>query len=487
VGGMKRKWGVVWIAAMLLLLTGCLFQPPDDLYQLPEVSADYANLQAAIREVQSALETEYGSSPDVAGILSGDNTATIQLQDLDGDGVRESAITFLRISGADKALKIYIFTQKDEDYQLTGVVEGDGAAIYSVDYVNLNGIGDKELVVCWQISTGVYQVGAYTLDELGHTPTQRTGSLQTDRTNLLATQLLLTSCSAATDGNSVTSGYCLLDFNQDTLTEVAVVRADSSGLSSQVEVYGWEDGAFLSTSSVKLSEGVVSLNRVRSNYLKGEEVYPPAMYVTGTLDDGRRVVDVIAYQKNGGKVQLTNVALDEETGVSRQILQGYTDVGLTDINDDYVAEIPMPTPLPTQGDSGSTNFWLIDWFQYDNNGRQVYVTTTYHNVADGWYLEIPESWRDKLILSRNDQLGAREVVFSLWQGEDQTPLPFLSIYRLTGNNRYNMVNRSNRFILREEESVIYAGRFYDCPWDCGLDETDLLNNFKTIQSSWNGF
>jgi hypothetical protein len=448
------------------------------------VSADYANLQAAIREVQSSLEAQYGASPDGAGILSGDNTATIQLQDLDGDGDRESAITFLRISGADKALKIYVFTQVGEDYQLTGVVEGDGAAIYSVSYVNLNGIGDKELVVCWQVSTGVYQVGAYTLDELGRDHGQGTDD-SSDRSDLLATQLLLTSCSAAIDGSNVAIGCCLLDFDQDLRTEVAVVRTDPGGVSSQVEVYGWEDGAFISEDTVKLSDGVVSLNRLRANYLKGDELYPPAMYITGTLDDGRRVVDVIAYHRVSGQNRLVNLALDEETGVSREILQGYTDVDMTDINDDYVAEVPLPTALPTQGDSGSTNFWLIDWFQYDDSGRRVYVTTTYHNVADGWYLEIPESWRDKLILSRNDQVGAREVVFSLWQGEDQSSLPFLSIYRLTGNNRYNMVNRGNRFILREEESVIYAARFYDCPWDCGLDTTDLLNNFKTIQRSWN--
>ena len=41
---------------------------------------------------------------------------------------------------------------------------------------------------------------------------------------------LLTGCSVATDGTTVTSGYRLLDFDQDTRTEIAIVRLDSGGV-----------------------------------------------------------------------------------------------------------------------------------------------------------------------------------------------------------------------------------------------------------------
>lgn len=485
---MKGKWlRLLAPMALMLLLTGCLFRPPDDLYKLPDVPADYERLTAAIKNVRSGLELEYATSTDVALIISGDNTATIQLQDLDGDGQRESAVTFLKVPGVEKSLKIYIFTQEGEDYKVTGVVEGDGTAIYSVDYVDLNGSGTKELVVSWQIATGVYQLGAYTLDDLECSAAGTAGkAVSGERSELLATQLLLTSCSGGTDGTSVTSGYRLLDFDQDTRTEIAVARIDSGGLNSMLEVYGWKDGAFISLDSVSLSAGVVSLSRIRSNYLQGE-LSPPALYVSSTLADGRRVVDVVAYQKVEGQTEkdLVNLSLDD-TGVSREILQSYADVGLTDINDDTVMEIPAPTPLPTYGGEGQTiNFWLIDWVQYGEAGQRRYVMTTYHNVNDSWYLEIPESWRDKITISRNDQVsGQREVIFSLWRGEEE-PQAFLSIYRLTGSNRANAVTRGSRFILREEESVIYAAQFYDIGWDCGLDETDLLNSFKTIQTSWN--
>ena len=91
---------------------------------------------------------------------------------------------------------------------------------------------------------------------------------------------------------------------------------------------------------------------------------------------------------------------------------------------------------PVYGDNAATNFWLIDWYQYQETGERDHVMTTYHNVTDSWYLVIPQEWEGKITISRNDQvIGQREVIFSLWQGEDKEPVPFLSIYRLTGLNR----------------------------------------------------
>lgn len=58
----------------------------------------------------------------------------------------------------------------------------------------------------------------------------------------MAAELLLTDCSGTSDGSS---GYRLVDLNQDTRTEIAVARMDSGGMGSQVELYGWQDGAFV--------------------------------------------------------------------------------------------------------------------------------------------------------------------------------------------------------------------------------------------------
>ena len=482
VGAVKKKWrSLLLVLAMLLTLSGCLFRTPEALYRQPEKSAGYEQLNGVIRTVKSSLGTELGVTVEDASILSGDNTATIQLQDLDGDGRRESAVTFLRAGGVERPMRIYVFTQIGEEFVVTGVVEGEGSSIYTIDYVELNGTGRKELVVNWQINTGAYQLGVYTLDEIPlpgqelDEESQQEELRAMSREDLLGATLLLTRCSVASDGSS---GVFPLDMDQDTRTEVAVIRMDSSGINSYVELYGWQEGALTPLDQVPLSTGITELFRIRSNYLAGGYSVP-TLYITGTLSDGRRAMDIVAYQ--GG--ELANLTLDK-TGVSREIVQGYTEVTPTDINDDYVLALPSPSPLPTYGESDSANFWLIDWCQYDENGHRNHVMTTYHNVSDGWYLEIPEDWRDEITISRNDAVtGQREVIFSHWRGEDREPEPFLSIYRLA-SSRSGELEANGWFVLLEEEGVIYAAQFHPGSWDCGLDEMDLLDRFQTVQSSW---
>lgn len=487
----SKKWmRVGFMAALFLMLTGCLFRSPTDLYAQPERSAGYEQLNRAIATVKMSLEAEFGTSVENAVIVSGDNTATIQLQDLDGDGERESALCFLRVSGVENAIKIYIFRQVGDRYEVAGIVEGDGTSLYSVDYTELNGSGQKELVVNWQISTGVYTLGAYTLDDLrmpamaswdddsSGNPLFWLAPDAEQRSKLLATEVLLTSWSGAADGSG---GYCLTDIDRDTMSEVAVVRIDSAGVGSHVEIYDWNEGGMSSASTVTLSAGIKSLVRLRANYVGGE-LYPPALYVSGVLPDGERVVDVLTYQND----QLVNLSMDPETGVSQKFIQVYTDVNLADINGDLIYEIPIPSPLPSYSETTPGNFWLINWDQYHENGKSSRVMTTYHNVPDSWYLEIPEHWKNKITIVRNDLvLGQREVVFSYWRGTEEPPVPFLSIYRLTGTNRAAASTRNGRIVLREEGATIYSAKLYDCKeFDCGLDEVELLERFHTIQSSW---
>lgn len=159
---MKRHWsaGLFWLAVLVLTLSGCFFRAPADLYQSPEQSADYLSLTQTIRNAKNALSQEYGVEVEDISVMSGNNTALIQLQDMDGDGATETAVTFFRVPDADRPLKIYFFTKSDEDtYTASAVVEGTGSSIYRVDYVDLNGNGTKEVVVSWQMNTGAYLLG----------------------------------------------------------------------------------------------------------------------------------------------------------------------------------------------------------------------------------------------------------------------------------------------------------------------------------------
>lgn len=471
-GKRMKKWiSVVLLTASMLLLSGCIFRTPDELYQLPQRSPGYGELTKKIEYVKRSLEMEFGTVVEPAVIYSGVNTSNIQLQDLDSDGEPETAVTFLRVPGAELPLRICCFTiQPDGSYELSCMVEGTGSAIYSVDFADLSGSGIKELVVSWQASTNVHRLGVYSLKNDDGKLSQEGGEQGTVAVRHYpeATELMSTTY----------SGYSLLDIDQDTRTELAVIRLDSAGANSQVELYGWENGGFSSLGAVRLSTGITALTRVRSNFVA--DGYS-ALYVTGSLMDGGQSTDIVAWRGD----KLVNLTMNRETGVSSETIWGYN-ISPSDVNNDTVLELPCPKLLPSYQEGVSNNFWLIDWSQYSLNGRSKRVFTTYHNIIDNWYFEVPDFWVGQITIARNDSVsGERGVVFSHWNGQDQEPTPFLVIYKLTGVNRTIRAAQGGRFILAEDDSTIYAASLLASKWDCGLDETGVRDRFRRTSAGWN--
>ena len=127
----KRMLGCLVLAICMLGLGGCMFGNVDEMYALPKSSEAYVNLQAKINQ-------EKGSAEYIAP-LSGENRQTIQLVDVDGDGVQE-AVAFFRDTTSENPLKIVIFKQDEhEEYQVYTRIEGVGSEIESIDYLDLGG------------------------------------------------------------------------------------------------------------------------------------------------------------------------------------------------------------------------------------------------------------------------------------------------------------------------------------------------------------
>ena len=469
---MKKWLSAALMAASMLLLSGCIFKTPDDLYQMPQRSPGYEKLTARIEYVRRTLELQYGTVVEPAVIYSGDNTSNIQMQDLDGDGETETAATFLRVPGAERPLRICLFRKlEDADYELSCMVEGEGAAIYAVDFEDLSGDGNKELVASWQASANAYRLGVYALNHSAWTGTEQSEEGEEDTG--------FNSFPEATELMSTTySGYSLLDLDQDTLMELAVIRVDSAGTNSRMELYGWNEGGLTLRSVAQLSAGITALTDVTPNFVSDNI---RALYVSGVLMDASQTTDIVVWRNE----RLVNLTMNLETGVSNETIQGYN-ISPADVNSDTILEMPRPHLLPGGAEGGTGNVWLIDWSQYNIKGKAKRVFTTYHNILDGWYMELPDHWVDQITISRTDSVsGERAVVFSRWNGAEKEPTPFLVIYKLTGPNRSIRAAQAGRFVLSEDDSTIYAASLLGGRWDCGLDEAGVRDRFHRTTSGWN--
>ena len=141
---MKKR---ILLAAMLiltaLLFAGCTPMTVAEMYALPRRSDEYSNLQAAIDMAMAGLSY---SAP-----VSGDNQQTVQMADLDGDGVDEYLV-FAK-GNTDKPMQILIFSQIGEDkIQIMSVIESNGSAFDRVEYVEVDHTPGCEIVVGRQVS-----------------------------------------------------------------------------------------------------------------------------------------------------------------------------------------------------------------------------------------------------------------------------------------------------------------------------------------------
>ena len=144
------------LAALCLLLGGCAMNvSTDKLYALPSLPAEYASLEAEINALLS-------DGAEHAAPISGSNLQSVQMVDLDGDGVEE-AVAFFRKATDERPVKIYFFRSNGDSYEQMALIEGTASSIYSITYYDLDGDGRREILVGFKSGTELQVLAVYTL------------------------------------------------------------------------------------------------------------------------------------------------------------------------------------------------------------------------------------------------------------------------------------------------------------------------------------
>jgi len=428
-------------AALSLLLSGCMFNASlEDMYELPQVPDEYASLRDQIDAILS-------DGVEYAAPASGANVQSVQMTDLDGDGVEE-AVAFFRNAAEEKPLKIYIFREEGDGYVQSALIEGSGTAVYSIRYADLNADDRKELLVGWRVSTDIQALGVYELD--GKEP-----------------QALMF---------SLYSRYEVLDFDGDGMQEVVVLRSDQEGL-SMAEYYDWESDRLEIASTARLTMTMAELGSVDIGALRGGQA---ALFATGVSEDTRSITDILTLREDG----IANIVRSDYTGVSSEIFRNVL-LEPTDIDGDGVTEVPMPVMLHSTGGSDDDH-WQIYWRNYNEKGQGEIVCSTYHNTAEGWYLVLPEAWEEEIAVRRTSAVDEQGIVFSVYDSAAETYVDTVGIFSITGSSREHKAVRNGRFLLKRQVDTIYSGVFYpgNESWSAAISQEELNQRFRLIVREW---
>ena len=438
---MKKIVFFTLMIVAVLLLCSCSGANVDELYSLPEPQKEYLQLQKLIAD-------EILGGSEYSAPTSGTQRQSIQLVDVDGDGMDE-ALAFMKNSSQTPMILIYRYV--DGQYELASTITGEGSAIGRVEYADLDGDGISEIIVSWKISADLLTMKSYTVH------------------NWSSSILLSAPC----------KDFRISNFDSKGGSEVVVLNFDDEV--GTVQVFFSDKAGEVTQASAHLSSSMISADRFRVSAIQGGK---PAVFVEGHYTEDETnwyITDVLVF--DDGK--LKNITLDETTGSS--VAKRTVEVYSVDINGDGALEVPFSETVFKQS-KVTADYYVFDWICYDASGNSTLSASTYHCYNDGWYFVLPEEWRENLTVRRETgKTGERTVVISVVDPDSHQVTDMLTIFSLMDENRRDRAAVADRFILLSNETTIYAARYEagGNPAISDSQKTDIISRFHLIYSEWN--
>lgn len=420
---------------LLFVLAGCGNQTVGQMYSLPRRSSEYKNLQTVIDGAMGELS--------YAAPVIGENRQSVQIADLNGDGMDEY-IVFAK-GTTENPLQILIFRQVSEDtYELMETIPCRGGSFEQVQYLEVDGKPGCEMIVGRRINDQVTRIASIYSFASGESE-----------------QLIST----------IYTRYITCDLNGDGSAELMVIRNGEEASSNAVSVlYSYRDGEIQRSVEASLSEKVDQIKRITINTLSDGT---PAVYIASAVNDAAVITDIFTLKKD----VFTNISLSSESGTSVQTLRNYY-VYAEDIDSDGILELPSLIPMrymamnPNREEQN-----LVRWYSVGNDCEETDKLFTFHNFAAGWYIELGSNWISRIVVEEEGDA----CTFYMWNETYGEAMAVFTIYALTGRDRDSQAATQNRFALYRGENVVYAGKLEAASAIYGITEDYLVNYFHLIR------
>ena len=434
---MKKRILLLCALLFTLLLTGCAMRTVEEMYALPKRSEEYKELQAAI---DTAMYGMTFSSPQ-----SGENQQTVQMADLNGDGLDEYLV-FAK-GATEKPLQVLIFQQDGSGKCRTMDTIGfNGQTFEQVEYVDFDDQPGKELIVGFQVSDQVLRsVAVFTF---------RNGSAE----------LLLMNGYSKMLPCSLSGGR----------SELMVLRPGEEETERGMAVlYSYRDGQIVRSVETELSEHPSRIRRITTGKLQDDV---PAVFVTSSSGENTIVTDIFAV-KDG---EFTNVSFSTEADTSIGTLLNYY-VYAEDIDADGILELPsLLTMKPVGTRREDEQKFLVRWYALDSEGWELDKLYTFHDYNGGWYLQLDGSWASRLTVEQEHG----SFCFYVWDENYQAATPLFTLFVLTGVDRDEKASQDGCFPLYRTEGVAFAAQLDIAAPEYNITEESLQESFRLIRQDW---
>ncbi len=363
----KRLCAAILILVFIFSLCGCSFRDAteDSLLQPPRPNGE-------MYYIQQALENSVTEKYTLKFPTLGDYRSAIFQKDINGDKVPEAIAFYSTV--ADNAVTMHVnFIIKDKDeWHSAADFRCVATGVETVDFKDMNNDGIEEILVGWSVyGTVDKSLGVYSFAD-----SKFTQRAMENYTNYLCEDL-------DNDGNME-----LFVSHLDSKNETAVaklIRLTESGV---------------------LELGNCSLDNTVTSY------YKP---IVGKLNNGNTAIYFDAVKGSGLITEVLqikdSVMTNALTPIDAPPISTYRSSGaeIRDLNGDGVYEIPIPILLTQALDSESDNVYITEWYTvgYD---KLAYNISALMNYVDGYYIVVPEKWKNKIAVTRDTPNRIRTIM-----------------------------------------------------------------------------
>lgn len=336
--------------------------------------------------IQKAMSQEIGSGYDLVYPQSGNNRTAIISVDLDNDGQSET-VCFYRSKKDGKLGLIALYFEQDS-WKTLSTFTSDATTVDKVEFADLNGDGNREIIVGWQYLSGKDNA----IEVLSFKKSSEAKKFKSEYTG-------------------VYNQFVICDDFYTSRSGLVIVSKNAAYNTSMATLVGQKDQNIGIINTVPLNDMVQSYVSIQVSRTTQKQV---AIYLDERLDSLMYETEILMINEQG---ELQNVSLSQSNDLSRR--SGA--VTCQDINGDGSLDVPLESNLPRYTRNGvSENLTLTIWCQFDGRNFQR-IVAAFTSVTERFYIEFPDAWIGNVTVER-DETNERTYHFYHYNEDTKTPM-----------------------------------------------------------------
>lgn len=431
---MKLQRLLAAVITAALLLTGCtsLSLNERDILSPPQAAGNRA-------EIEKLIEKDAQGDYTLITPTSGDNKSGVTMVDLNKDGKEEAVALYTTANGSPKML---IAESDGNSYRTLGSVQLNSPSVYRLDFADIDGDSNDELLIGCDVGTQTSNLHAYFADS--------------DLTNLIVAEGFVDYVAGDFDGNSASDVLLFLAPDKDAIAKASLT------------VY--VEGKFSEVSSCDIDPAIVRYAKISYDRIS-EDL--DAAIADGVLENGKFTTQTLYY----------DTAADTMVN-PLFVFSGYSDSVRTspitsfDMDDDGIVEIPMCSLMEhSKSEDDATVCSLARWSNYDPK-QMAPVLKQNSILCDklGFMLNVDEETAGEVTARYTDDDTVKVYSLAIKDGAPALGDELLTVKRYSRSSFDSA--ESGETTLHESTKYIYT---YTLGKDSSFLDEDVKDGFMQIE------